>query len=345
MVALKGNEIDRLIADPKRLSGVILVYGPDQGLVAERSAAIVRAASAGVDDPFSTVRLDGAEVASDPARLDDEARTVALFGGRRVVWVRDAGNRAIENAVRPLLDTPPADAVVVIEAGDLKKGTGLRKRVEDHRTALAVPCYADAAADLDRVIAEEAKAAGLGVDDDARQALHLLLGADRRLTRSEIVKLCLYARGQGRVTLADVRAIVGDTGAFALDDAIDAALTGDVVSLEREMRRIAASGTHPSVLLTAALRQLQTLGRGRLVVDAGATPSQAVERMVPPVFFRRKAVVARILSLWPTARLEAAAGRIDEAIVQSRLKPALGHEIAAEALLALGTAARAAGRR
>ncbi len=344
MVALKGNDIDRLIADPKRLSGVILIYGPDQGLVAERAAALVAAASGGVDDPFSTVRLDGSEVASDPARLDDEARTLALFGGRRTVWVRDAGSRSIEAAVKPLLDDPPADAVIVIEAGDLKKGTGLRKRVEDHRSALAVPCYADAAADLDKVISEEARAAGLTVDEDARHALHLLLGSDRRLTRSEVAKLCLYAHGRGRIELSDVRAVVGDTGAFALDDAIDAALIGDVASFDREMGRIRAAGTHPSALLTAALRQLHTIARGRLLVDAGTPPAQAVDRMVPPVFFKRKATVARVLSLWPSPRLAAAATRIEDAVVQSRLKPALGYEIAAATLLALATAARAAGR-
>ncbi len=63
--------------------------------------------------------------------------------------------------------------------------------------------------------------------------------------------------------------------------------------------------------------------------------------MVPPVFFKRKGTVARILTLWTTPRLEAAGAKVDEAVVQSRLKASIGTEIATEALLALATAARA----
>ncbi len=51
--------------------------------------------------------------------------------------------------MKPVLEDPPRDAIVIVEAGDLKKGTGLRKRVEDDRLAAAVACYADAGADLD----------------------------------------------------------------------------------------------------------------------------------------------------------------------------------------------------
>ena len=38
---------------------------------------------------------------------------------------------------------PPRDAVIVIEAGDLKKGVGLRAVVEAAASAMALPCYAD----------------------------------------------------------------------------------------------------------------------------------------------------------------------------------------------------------
>lgn len=345
MVALKGGEFDRLVAHPERTPPLVLIFGPDHGLVAERAAALAKAVAGKSDDPFALVRLDGSDLASDPARLIDEARTVALFGGRRTIWVRDVGAKSIEPAVKPVLEDPPRDAVVIVEAGDLKKGTGLRKRVEDDRLAAAVACYADAGADLDRLISEEAAAHKIAVDEDARHALHLLLGSDRRLSRSEVEKLCLYAAGSGRIALDDVRAIVGDTGAFALDDAIDAALTGDVVTLDRELARLSAAGTHPSAVLTAALRQIHTLAKARLNVDAGTPAAQAVERMVPPVFFKRKGTVARILTLWTTPRLEAAGAKVDEAVVQSRLKASIGTEIATEALLALATAARAAARR
>lgn len=343
MATLKPTQLDRLLATPARLPPLVLICGPESGLVAELGAAIAKAASAGGDDPFSLVRLDGADLVSDPARLSDEARTIALFGGRRTIWVRDAGTRAIEAAVTPLLDDPPVDAVVIIEAGDLKKG-GLRKKVEDHPTAAAIVCYADAGADLDRLIDDEARAAGLAVDADARAALHLVLGADRRLSRAEVQKLCLYAHGRGRIAVEYVAAVVGDAAASGIDDVVDAAFLGDLPALDRELRRLIASGTHASVVLSAALRQAQTLGRARIAVDEGTQPAAAVERMIPPVFFRRKPAVARALSLWPTPRLDAAAARLDDAVAETRRLPALAGEITGNVLMALATAARAEAR-
>jgi DNA polymerase-3 subunit delta len=130
MVALKPSEIEPFVRRPSDRAAVVLVYGPDDGLVAERAGAIVRTAAGKADDPFSLVRLDGAEIVSDPARLVDEATTVSLFGSRRVVWVRDCGARNVLPAVQPLLDRPDTGSLVVIEAGDLKKGTGLRRSEE-----------------------------------------------------------------------------------------------------------------------------------------------------------------------------------------------------------------------
>src|SRR5258708_12013049 len=88
MVALKTGEIESFVARPDASRSVVLVFGPDAGLVSERVDAIVRASVDDPGDPFALVRLDGDTLASDPARLADEALTVPLFGGRRAIRVR-----------------------------------------------------------------------------------------------------------------------------------------------------------------------------------------------------------------------------------------------------------------
>src|SRR5689334_13022535 len=114
MVALKTADIDRFVAKPNQAQPVILVYGPDAGLVRERAEALVRSAVDNIDDPFSLVRLEGDALASEPARLVEEANTIPLFGGRRAIWVK-AGGRNFAPAVEALLTDPPADCRVVIE--------------------------------------------------------------------------------------------------------------------------------------------------------------------------------------------------------------------------------------
>src|SRR3954469_4972374 len=98
MVALKTSEADSFVARPDSARAVVLVFGPDAGLVSERVEAIIKASVDDPNDPFALVRLAGDTLASDPARPTDEAKTIPLFGGRRAIRVR-AGSRNIVPAV------------------------------------------------------------------------------------------------------------------------------------------------------------------------------------------------------------------------------------------------------
>ncbi|MCC4244535.1 DNA polymerase III subunit delta [Stappia indica] len=346
MVALKAGEIDRFIADPPADVSLILVFGPDTGLVSERAQALVTRASGGVDDPFSLVRLDAGEVVSDPARLIDEASTVPLFGGRRVVWLRDGAGKNLTPAVDPLFGEQRAEsALVVIEAGDLKKGTGLRGKFERDRKAVAIPCYGDEARDLERVVDGELREAGLAISREARQALMGLLGADRLASRGEVRKLCLYAYGRERIDLADVEAVIGDASAFAVDELIDAAALGDLGKLDHGLERLSASGQRADMIASAALRHFQFLARARAEVDRGVPPARVVEQARPPIFYKRRDLVSRELSLWSGEDLAKAGERLADAVAAARKSPALAEALVGDVLLTLGRVARSRARR
>ena len=85
MTAIKTTDIDRFIAKPDPGQPVVLVYGPDAGLVRERVDALVRASVDDPADPFALARIESEELSANPGRLADEANTVPLFGGRRAV--------------------------------------------------------------------------------------------------------------------------------------------------------------------------------------------------------------------------------------------------------------------
>src|SRR5579864_9248627 len=194
MVALRGREIDAYLARPDPARPIILLYGPDAGLVRERAEALLASAVDDPTDPFSLVRLDGDELAAEPSRLVDEALTVPLFGGRRAIRVR-AGARSFASGVDTLADMALKDCRVVIEAGDLRPESPLRKACERAKTAVAIGCYPDTERDLAKLIDDELRVAGLKIAPDARAALMSLLGGDRQASRNELKKLTLFAHG------------------------------------------------------------------------------------------------------------------------------------------------------
>jgi DNA polymerase-3 subunit delta len=341
LVALKTSEIEPFVARPDPSRAVVLIFGPDAGLVSERADAIIRASVDDTNDPFSLVRLDGDTLASDPARLIDEATTVPLFGGRRAIRVR-AGSRNIVPAVEGVLAAPLRDCRVVIEAGDLKRGAALRNACERAKNAVAIPCYVDGDRDVGRLIDEEMRAAGLAISPDAREALVPLLGGDRRASRAELRKLALYARGQERVELDDILAVVADASALGFDPLVDAAFAGEIAEVEREFSKAMIAGTAPVAIVGSALRQIERLHALRLNVESGSSVTATVEQVQPPIHFRRKPLIEKALKVWTAERLAKAMAMLGQTSLETRLHASLAEAIAQRALMMI---ARSAARR
>lgn len=332
MTALRASDVARRLGDAARLPPIVLVFGPDRGLVTEVSDALTALFPA-ADDPFAVVKLDAATVAADPGRLMDEAGTVSLFGERRLILVRDGGTRNLAPALAPLLAQPPTDCVVVVEAGDLRRGMGLRKAVEDHGSAVAVYCPTDSERDLDRMIDEEAARLALRVDAEARALLRDRLGADRAASRNEVLKACLHAAETGVLGVADVNAVVGDVGVSELADAVDAALLGQRRQLDQLLSRLLRHDSAAVQLLMTAQRTLHALELAAAAVANGTAPTRAVEAVRPPFYGARKEAAARILDRWPAPRLRHASEAVASATFTTRLMPGLAAAVARDVLL------------
>ena len=336
MVEVKAADIDRFLGRTDGSVRLLLIHGNDTGLVAERAAAFTKSALGDSADPLGLIRLDASEVASDPARLADEAYAIPMFGGRRCIELRVSGNWQVVPAIEPLLAWPPEDSFLVVTAGDLKKSSPVRKLFEQAKNAFAIACYADDTKALDRIVDEETKRSGLAIAPDARAALRALIGSDRMASRAEVTKLCLYAEGSREITLEDVRAVVGDASAYAVDEAVDAVAAGDAHAFERLYRRLSAAGTAGFTVAGAAQRHFDMLHRTRALVDRGADPESALG---PGVFWKRKTALVRQLETWPLQRIERAIAILDRTIIDSRLKGGIATEVVGQGMLMVATLA------
>ncbi|MEW6630703.1 MAG: DNA polymerase III subunit delta [Pseudomonadota bacterium] len=347
MAQKKGYEVDSWLARPDPAMAIVLLYGPDRGLVAERAKAFATKTGLPLDDPFSVVKLDGAEVDRDQGRLLDEARTVPMFSDRRLLWVRNAsGQKALADDIKALTTEPARDAIILIEAGDLKKGTGLRAIVEGAGNGIALPCYADEARDLDSVIDDELRKAGMSMALDARQALRRNLGGDRLASRGEVEKLALYAHGQKEITLDDVNALSGDVSGASFDDAVDAMLDGKVGDFDIAFTRHCQAGGHPFLVLSSAMRQLQSIQVMRGQMESGGRNAAAVVAVArPPVFFSRRKLVEKTLDRWSSEALGRALNRLQTAVLQTRKRPDLSEALARQALLGIAVESARLGQR
>jgi DNA polymerase-3 subunit delta len=342
LVALRGKDIDAFLARPDPGRPIILLYGPDAGLVRERADALLASAVDDPNDPFSLVKLDGDELSAEPSRLVDEAMTVPLFGGRRAIRVR-AGSRSFASGIDTLADTPLRDCRIVIEAGELRPESPLRKACERAKTAVAIGCYPDGDRELSKLIDDELRVANLRVAQEARATLMALLGGDRQASRNELRKLTLYAHGQGEITLDDVMAVVADASELKLDPIVDGAFAGRPDLVESEFAKAMIAGTYPGVIILAAQRQAAWLHKSALAVAEGMPVATLLESGFPRLHFSRKGAVETALRNFNTARLAAIIDQLGTAALDMRKQPAMAAAIAQRALLSIAANAKRRG--
>ena len=342
MVKVQAGRADAFARSPDTKAQAILVYGPDSGLVRERVEALQASVLKGDNDPFRMADLDTATLKADPARLADEAASMSLTGGRRFVKVRDATD-AISQTVEGFLDDIIGDALVVFYGGDLGPRSSLRKLFEGADNAAALPCYSDDARALDQVVREGLKEAGLSAEPDALTWLVSHMGGDRALSRREIEKLVLFKGGDGSktVTLDDAMACVGDTAAFDLDDLVYVMADGDQPAVQRIYGRMMAEGTSPISVLTAASRHLMRLHQ---VQGSGGSIDQAMMKLRPPVFFKRKGQFKSQAGRWTPKILARGLEVLTTAELQAKSTDMPGQALIERALMQIATAARSARR-
>src|SRR3954466_5963483 len=339
MVALRGKEIDAFLARPDAGRPIILLYGPDAGLVRERADALIASAVDDPNDPFSLVRLDGDELSAQPSRLAAEATDIPMFGGRRAIRVR-AGSRSFASGIDALADSPLKDCRIVIEAGELRPESPLRKACERAKTAVAIGCYPDDANQLARLIDSELQVSKLRIAPDARAVLISLLGGHRQASRNELRKLALYAHGAGEVTLDDVMAVVADGSELKLDPIVDGPCPGLAALVETEFAKAMIAGTYPGMIVSAAQRQAALLHKASLAVTDGTPASLVVESGFPRLHFSRKNNVETALRNFSTARLLAIIEQLAVVALDMRKQSALAAVIAQRMLLSIAVNAR-----
>jgi len=334
---LDGRRIPAFLREPGP-TRIVLLHGDDEGMVRHRAEALTQAVTGQRDDPFRVAWLSR----EDHSRLMEEAAAIAMIGGRRVVRVRDAGD-GLASAVKQVAEGV-GDSLVVLESGSLPGRSKLRALVEGLENGAAIACYPEEGKALQDAIEGGLAAAGVRLDADAMRWLLDHVGSDRGSTRSEVEKLILYAGAEQRLDLNAVRACVGDLAAVSFDDAVFAALAGDVAQTDTSIERTLAEGMAPVAVTRGVLAHLRKLYVARGHMAVGMSVADAVRALRPPVFFKRVGQFSQALALWAPRKLVQAmneVSRVEQACKQTGAPDALLVRRMLLGLARQGAAARA----
>ena len=291
MVTFSESQIDSALKRREVKLRGILLHGSDPSIVSELGREVVsKFAGVGRSAP-TLLRMDATSIRSDPGRLADEYQSMSLLGERQVVVVDGCDDVAL-GSLQLLVSGPRSDHFVVLLAGTLSKSSKLRQFCEQQSEFGSVAIYEeDASAAKLRIGALLAKS-GLRWTDSAADAFIQLVGNDRGLTFREAEKLALYCIGNSEITVEDILAVCGDAAAFSSDEMIDAVLEGDYSAADRGFCALDREQANTTAVLMQFLYHLQRLQGFRMDMLRGTTIDVVLSQPKPPVFFKRKRVVA-----------------------------------------------------
>ncbi len=161
------------------------------------------------------------------------------------------------------------------------------------------------------------------------------------MTRRELEKLALYCHGRTEVTLADVRAAMGDEAEARVEEAVDAAGTGDLKRLDLALERLWVAGTSPIQVLRQAMTHFQRVLSVALEARRGAAADEAMRKLRPPVHFSRTASFKAQAQRWSEARLAEALDLLLEAEALTKTTAVPAEAVCARTLFSVAAMAKA----
>ena len=323
---IKTRQADAFIkAVPANVTAV-LCYGGDAGLVSERGEALAKAWAADPKRPGEILRLTEVDLQEAPDRLAVELRNLSMFGDRKIVRLSLA-SAARPELVTELVEGPPLEGLLVVEAGNIKADSKFRKVFAGSSHAAAVACFPDDTGALEQLVRDVLRDNGLKISREATTYLVSRLGADRALSRAEVEKLALYCLGKPEVTIEDIDAISGDASELAMDRVISAAFAGQAGPALRELERAVSSGESPQTALIFIEKHILRLIQLRNAIDGGRPVEEAVKMLRPPLHFSQVGPMTQQGRAWTAEKLQAALRQSSEAVKTARLTPRLETEL------------------
>lgn len=336
---LTWKQIDPFLKSPDPKARVVLVYGPDDGLMRERSKMIGRTIIADLEDPFNVVTLSADILGDDPARLNDEANALSMMGGARLIRIENGADK-LTALVKDYLKSPSADNLVVIEAGELGTKSSLRQLCEKAKNAAALPCYVEDERGMSALIRESLSNAGYRIEPDALHYFSSNIMGDRARARGEIEKLITYMGAPkdakaAFVTVKDVQMSCGDSGTANLDDLIYAVGGGNAKVAMEAFTRLVGEGVPEIVILRTLQNHFKKLHYTHAIIAEGKSVAEAMKSLHPPIFFKVENAFKAQLSKWRGPKLDIVLSKLAELEAQTKRTGTPTQTLCAQAILSL----------
>ena len=268
----------------------IFLCGQDDFLVARAGKQRFEALAAEVPDEFSRETINGfaandGEVEGAVNRFRDAVQTVSMFGGRRLVWLKDVNFladtvtgraestlRLVEDLQQILAAVNPEETLVLVTATPVDRRRSFPKWCEKNADFSLVGGDGEGASEaLAGVVLTEAKEFGASFGEGAIDLLLAKIGPNTRLLVEETRKLATYITPATTIEEEHVAELTPNVAEGDFFEAAEAFFSGDLKWTLQALHRHFFSGGDARPVISALQNRNRILLQVRALLDAGDT--------------------------------------------------------------------------
>jgi DNA polymerase-3 subunit delta len=282
---------------PSKSGNFFAVVGSDEGLVREKALALYNKLTGGTDDGFTHETIDGIADNSDSAfeicaSTVQALLTIPMFGGDKVVWLRNANFLAdnvtgrsqrtesgVENLRTTLERGIPDGVTFLLTAQGVDKRRAFWKYIEK-AADVQVHDRIDTGRDgweeqVATLVNSHAKALGLRFERNALALFVMLAGEQSQQIGNELVKLDLYLGPERReVTEDDVRLLVPLSRAAVVFEIGKAIQQGNAArAIQLIDQQLEAEESAIGIMRASIINVVRNLFMARLIMDQFKVPT------------------------------------------------------------------------
>jgi DNA polymerase-3 subunit delta len=276
----------QLVTDMPAAKTFTFICGSDDFLVGRIGQQRYQQLTADVTDEFSRETLNGfaanvAEVEATINRFRESVQTVSMFGGRRVVWLKDVNFladtvtgraestlRLVEDLQQILQALKPEETSVLITAAPVDRRRSFPKWCEKNADFTLVG--GDEGSDaLEAVVLAEARAIGATLSPDAGRLLLAKVGNNTRLLVEEVHKLATYVAPGEMIEEKHVAELTPNVAEGDFFESAESFFSGDLPWTLAALQRHFFTGGDARPVISALQNRNRILLQIRALVDSG----------------------------------------------------------------------------
>lgn len=249
-----------------------LVYGPESSVVRYRFSVIAKKIVKDLADPFLVVNIDEDRIREDSGILADEFFALPMFGGRKLITIKNAGIYTAQSLKALIANKDFAnksDNFILIQGEDLSKSSALRKIVEDSPGLASIACYEDDEQVVRKFISEKLQENQLKFNLKIIDLLLEKFGKNRQLLNLEIEKIAQYFYENKNLNLDELSLILTDQNEVSANQFVaNFADKKYAIALE-QLNKMLDNDYEPIALVRILSSYFQKLYHAKLMIEKG----------------------------------------------------------------------------